>query len=135
MFWSREDGATAMEMVVLFSIVGILTFTVLPYYTSLTNQAHEAKVKAMYSMVNAIVIGATVDSVTVRGSRSVPNPSQLRLKSTSAWFDSENWYDDEHGQWTYLPTGATIVYNKISYDDYSLVLELWDKNYLLIKKS
>jgi len=124
MLWSREDGIAGMEMVVLFAIVGILTFTVLPYYTSLTNQAHDAKVKAMYSMINASVIGATVDSVTVRGTRTVPNPSQLKLKSTSAWFDSENWYDDENGQWTYLPTGATIIYNKISYNDYSLVLSL-----------
>ena len=124
MFWSREDGMAAMEMIVLFAIVGILTFTVLPYYTSLTNQAHNAKVKAMYSMINASVIGATVDSVSVRGSISVPNPSQLKLKSTSAWFDSKNWYDNENGHWTYLPTGATIVYNKISFDDYSLILNL-----------
>ena len=124
MNWSREDGIAGMEMVILFLIVGMLTFTVLPYYTNLTNHAHDAKVKAMYSIINASVIGATVDSVSVRGNRSVPNPSQLKLKSTSAWFDSKNWYDNENGIWTYLPTGATIVYNKISYDDYSLVLNL-----------
>ncbi len=124
MFWSKEDGIAAMEMVVLFSLVAILTFAVLPFYTNLMNKAHDAKVKAMYSMINASIIVATVDSVTVRGSRFVPSPSQLTLKSTSAWFDSENWYDNENGQWTYLPTGATIIYNKISYDDYSLVLNL-----------
>ena len=124
MFWSREDGATGMEMVVLFSIFVILIFTVLPCYASLANQAHDAKVKAMYSMINISIIDATIDSVTVRGSRSVPNPSQLKLKNTSDWFDSENWYDDENGQWTYLPTGSTIIYNKLSFDDYSLVLNL-----------
>jgi hypothetical protein len=124
MFWSKENGIAAMEMVVLFSLVGILTFAVLPCYTNLMNQAHDAKVKAMYSMINASIIVATVDSVTVRGSRFVPSPSQLTLKGTSAWFDSKNWDDNENGQWTYLPTGATIVYNKISYDDYSLVLSL-----------
>jgi hypothetical protein len=88
------------------------------------NKAHDAKVKAMYSMINASIIVATVDSVTVRGSRFVPSPSQLTLKGTSAWFDSKNWDDNENGKWTYLPTGAKIVYNKISYDDYSLVLSL-----------
>ena len=124
MFWSHEDGATAMEMVLLFAIVGILTFTVLPYYSSLINQAHNAKVKAMYSMINASVMGASIDSVTVRGNRSVPTPSQLKLKSTSAWFDSKNWDDNKNGQWTYFPTGATIVYNRISHDEYTLVLNL-----------
>ena len=78
----------------------------------------------MYSIINVSVICASVDSVAVRGSRTVPNPSQLSLKITSAWFDSKNWFDNENGQWTYLPTGATIVYNKISQDDYSLVLNL-----------
>lgn len=124
MFWSREDGIAGIEIVVLFVIVGILTFTVGPYYNNLTNQAHDAKVKAMYSMINVSIIKASVDSVAVRGHRSVPYPSQLTLKNTAAWFDANHWSDNESGTWTYLPTGATIVYNKISQDDYSLVLNL-----------
>ena len=124
MNWLREDGITGIETVVLFVIVGILTFAVVPYYNSLTNQAHDAKIKAMYSMLNASVIGASVDSVAVQGYRSVPNPSQLTMKNTAAWFDAENWADNKSGKWTYLPTGATIVYNKISQDDYSLLLNL-----------
>lgn len=124
MHWLKEEGIAGIEAVILFVIVGILTFTVGPYYNNLTNQAHDAKVKAMYSMINATVIGASVDSVTVRGSKCVPNPSQLTLKKTATWFDSKNWSDNKSGTWTYLPTGATIVYNKISQDDYSLVLNL-----------
>ncbi len=124
MYWLKEDGMTGIEMVVLLAIVGILTFTVVPYYTSLANYAHNSKVKAMYSMLNASVIGASVDSVTVQGHKSVPNPSQLTMKNTTAWFDSENWSDNRSGKWTYLPTGATIVYTRISRDDYSLVLNL-----------
>lgn len=124
MFWSREDGIAGIEMVVLFVIVGILTFAVVPYYTSLTNHAHDAKVKAMYSMLNASVIGASVDSMRRGGGKCVPEPSQLTLKNTTAWFDSKNWSDNKSGKWTYLPTGATIVYNKISQDEYSLVLNL-----------
>ena len=124
MNWLREDGITGIETVVLFVIVGILTFAVVPYYNSLTSQAHDAKIKAMYSMLNASVIGASVDSVAVQGYRSVPNPSQLTMKNTAAWFDAENWADNKSGKWTYLPTGATIVYNKISQDDYSLLLNL-----------
>ncbi len=120
MYWLRENGIIGIEIAVLFTIVGILTFTAVPYYASLTNHAHNAKVKAMHSMINASVIGASVDSVTVGGSKSAPNPSQLALKKTSAWFDSKNWFDNEAGKWKYLPTGATIVYNKISRDDYSL---------------
>ena len=116
----REDGIAGIEIVVLFAIFGILTFTVVPYYTSLTNHAHDAKVKAMYSMINATVIGATVDSVTVGQVKSVPNPSQLALKNTAAWFDSKNWSDNKSGKWMYIPTGTTIVYNKISQDDYTL---------------
>lgn len=124
MFWLKEDGIAGIEMVVLFAIVGILTFTVVPYYTSLTNHAHDAKVKAMYSIINASVIGASVDSMRRGGGKCVPEPSQLTLKNTAAWFDSKNWSDNKSGKWTYLPTGATIVYNKISQDDYSLVLNL-----------
>lgn len=120
MFWFKEDGIAGIEMVVLFAIVGILTFTVIPYYTSLTNHAHEAKVKAMYSMINASIIVASVDSVTVGGSKSVPNPIQLTLKKTAARYDSKNWSDNRSGKWTYLPTGAIIVYNKINQDDFSL---------------
>lgn len=124
MFWLKEDGIAGIEIVVLFAMFGILTFTVVPYYTSLTNHAHDAKVKAMYSMINASVIGASVDSVTVGRDKCVPDPSQLTLKNTAAWFDSKNWSDNKSGTWTYFPTGATIVYNKISRDDYSLVLNL-----------
>lgn len=124
MFWLKEEGIAGIEVVVLFVIVGILIFTVGPYYNNLTNQAHDAKVKAMYSMINATIIGASIDSVSVGRNNYVPNPSQLTLKKTAAWFDSENWSDNQSGTWTYLPTGATIVYNKISQDDYSLVLNL-----------
>lgn len=124
MFWSREDGIAGIEALILFVIVGILTFTVGPYYNNLANSAHDAKVKAMYSMINASIIGASVDSVAVRGHRSIPYPSQLTLKNTAAWFDANHWSDNKSGEWTYLPTGATIVYNKISQDDYSLVLNL-----------
>ncbi len=124
MAWLREDGIAGIEMVVLFAIVGILTFTVIPYYTSLTNIAHNAKVKAMYSMLNASVISSSVESMAVGGDKCVPDPSQLTLKKTAAWFDSKNWSDNQSGKWTYLPTGATIVYNKISQDDYSLALNL-----------
>ncbi len=95
MFWLREDGIAGIEMVVLFAIVGILTFTVVPYYTSLTNHAHDAKVKAMYSMINASVIGSSVDSVAVGWDKSVPDPSQLTIKNTAAWFDSKNWSDNK----------------------------------------
>lgn len=124
MFWLKEDGIAGIEIVVLFVLFGVLTFAVVPYYTNVTNHAHDAKVKAMYSMINATVIKASVDSVAVRGHRSVPYPSQLTLKNTAAWFDANHWSDNESGTWTYLPTGATIVYNKISQDDYSLVLNL-----------
>ena len=124
MFWLKENGIAGIEMVVLLAIVSILTFTVVPYYTSLTNHAHEAKIKAMYSILNASVIGASVDSVTVQGYKRVPKPSQLTIKNTAAWFDSKNWSENRSGKWTYLPTGATIVYNKISQDDYTLVLTL-----------
>jgi type II secretory pathway pseudopilin PulG len=124
MSWLREDGITGIETVILFAIVGILTIAVVPYYNSLTNQAHDAKIKAMYSMLNASVIGASVDSMAVQGYKSVPNPSQLTMKNTVAWFDSKNWFDNKSGKWTYIPTGATIVYNKISQDDYTLLLNL-----------
>lgn len=124
MHWLKEDGIAGIEAVILFVIVGILTFTVGPYYNNLTNQAHDAKVKAMYSMINASVIGASVDSVVVGRDKGVPSPSQLTLKNTAAWFDANHWSDNKSGEWTYLPTGATIVYNKISRDEYSLVLNL-----------
>ena len=124
MFWSREDGIAGIEAVVLFGIFSILTFTMGPYYNNLTNNANDAKVKAMYSLINASVIVASVDSMSVGRDKRVPDPSQLTLKNTVAWFDSENWSDNKSGEWTYLPTGATIVYNKISQDEYSLVLNL-----------
>ncbi len=124
MNWLREDGITGMETVILFVIVGILTFAVIPYYNSLTNQAHDAKIKAMYSILNASVIGASVDSVAMQGYKSVPDPSQITMKNTAAWFDSKNWTDNNSGKWTYRPTCATIVYNKISRNDYTLLLNL-----------
>lgn len=124
MRWLKEDGIAGIEIVALFALFGILTFAVVPYYTNVTNHAHDAKVKAMYSMINASIIVASVDSVTVGRDKSVPDPSQLTLKNTAAWFDANHWSDNESGTWTYLPTGATIVYNKISRDEYSLVLNL-----------
>lgn len=124
MHWLKEEGIAGIEIVALFALFGILTFAVVPYYTNVTNHAHDAKVKAMYSMINATVIKASVDSVAVGRDKGVPNPSQLTLKNTAAWFDANHWSDNKSGTWTYLPTGATIVYNKISQDNYSLVLNL-----------
>jgi Tfp pilus assembly protein PilE len=74
MYGLKKDGIAGIEMMVLFTIVGILTFTAAHYYASLTNHAHDANVNTMYSMISASVMGA-VDKVTVVGSKCVPNPS------------------------------------------------------------
>lgn len=44
MYGLKKDGIAGIEMVVLFTIVGILTFTAVHYYASLTNHANYVKV-------------------------------------------------------------------------------------------
>ena len=124
MFWKRDDGIAVAEMITLFALVGIMTFSTLPFYNNLITHTHRAKVETMYNNIKTSIIISAADSASVHGEYTVPLARQLASNKIVSLSESNNWTNNGSGTWTYLPTGATIVYKKISRDDYSLMLNL-----------
>ena len=124
MFWKRDDGIAVAEMITLFALVGIMTFSVLPFYNNLITHTHRAKVETMYNKIKTSIIISAADSASVHGEYTVPFAHQLASNKIVSLSESNNWTNSSSGTWTYIPTGATIVYKKISRDDYSLSLNL-----------
>ena len=124
MFWKRDDGIAVAEMITLFALVGIMTFSALPFYNNLITHTNRAKVETMYNKIKTSIIISAADSLSVHGEYIVPFARQLESNEIVSISESNNWTNNSFGTWTYIPTGATIVYKKISRDDYSLLLNL-----------
>ena len=122
MFWLKEDGIAVAQMITLFALVSIITFSALPFYNSIITQTHKAKVMIMYNKINTYIIMSKIDSTSVKGINKVPFPNQITSNSIINSSDSTNWTDDGSGTWTYLPTGTQIIYRRIKQDDFSLII-------------
>jgi Tfp pilus assembly protein FimT len=123
MFLLNEDGKTAAEMITLFALVSIITFFALPLYNNLITNSHDAKIKSMHQRLNTSIIISVNDSISVNGVFKVPFPHQLIKSRTINLAESKNWTNDGSGTWTYLPTGAQIIYRRIKQDDFSLIID------------
>ena len=122
MFWLKEDGMTAAEMITLFALVSLITFAALPVYNNLITNSHDAKIKSMHHRLKTSVIISVNDSISVNGVFKVPFPHQITNNRIIHLTESKNWTNDESGTWTYLPTGAQIIYRRIKQDDFSLII-------------
>ena len=123
MFWKRDDGIAVAEMITLFALVGIMTFSVLPFYNNLITHTHHAKVETMYNKIKTSIIISAADSASVHGEYTVPFAHQLASNKIVSLSESNNWTNNGSGTWTYLPTGATIVYDRVEWNDFSLRIE------------
>ena len=66
---------------------------------------------------------SAIDSVSKIGIADVPFPSQIKSLSRINITNSGSWEHNESGTWTYLPTGAQIIYNREKQNAYSLRIE------------
>ncbi|MBU0530034.1 hypothetical protein KKF86_09860 [bacterium] len=126
MFWKKEDGIAVAEMITLFALVSIMTFSALPFYNKLITQTHRIKVETMYNKIKTSVIISAADSASVSGVYKVPYANQISSKNFVNLSDPNSWMDNGTGTWTYLPTGAQIIYSRIKQDDYSLIIHYHD---------
>jgi len=126
MFWKKDDGIAVAEMITLFALISIMTFSALPFYNNLITHTHQTKVKTMYNKIKTSIIIAATDSVSVNGMYTVPIAQQVTSNKIINLDDSNSWANNGDGIWTYLPTGAQIIYNRIRDDDYSLIIKYRD---------
>ena len=124
MFWMKDDGIAVAEIITLFALVSIMTFSALPFYNNLITQTHRTNVNTMYNKIKTSIIIAATDSAAVNGMYTVPIAQQVTSNKIINLDDSSSWVNNGEGIWTYIPTGASIVYKKISQDDYSLLVNL-----------
>lgn len=126
MFWKNDDGIAVAEMITLLALVGIMTFSALPFYNNLITHTHQTKVKTMYNKIKTSIIIAATESISVTGMYKVPIARQVASNKIVNLDDSSNWENSGDGIWTYIPTGAQIIYNRITDDDYSLLIKYRD---------
>ena len=122
MLWKKEDGIAVAEIITLFTLVSIMTFSALPFYNNLITHTHRIKVETMYNKIKTSVIISTADSMSASGAYKVPFASQVTSNEIINLSDSTNWSNDGLGTWTYLPTGTQIIYSRMKQDDYSLLI-------------
>ena len=122
MFWLKEDGMTAAEMITLFALVSLIIFAALPLYNNLITNSHDAKIRSMHNRLKTSIIISVNDSISVNGVFKVPFPHQVIKSRTINLAESKIWKNDGSGTWTYLPTGAQIIYRRIKQDDFSLII-------------
>ena len=123
MFWKRDEGIAVAEMITLFALVGIMTFSALPFYNNLITHTHSAKVETMYNKIKTSIIISAADSAAVHGKYTVPFARQLASNKIISLSESNNWTNNGSGTWTYLPTGAQIIYDRVERNDFSLRIE------------
>jgi len=123
MFWEKDDGIAVAEIITLFALVSIMTFSALPFYNNLITHTHQIKVKTMYNKIKTSIIIAATESVSVSGMYTVPIAQQVTSNKIINLDDSSSWTNNGDGIWTYIPSGAQIIYNRIGNDDYSLIIK------------
>ena len=126
MFWKKDDGIAVAEMITIFALVSIMIFSALPFYNNLIIQTHRIKVKTMYNKINTSIIISATDSVSVHGVYKVPFEHQVTSNKIVSLSDSSDWANNGDGTWTYLPTGAQIIYNRMKQNDFSLIINYRD---------
>ncbi len=120
MFWKKEDGLAVAEIVTLFTLVSIITFSALPYFNNLVSNTHKTNIMSMYNNINTSIMISTMDNVAVKGTYTVPFAHQITKNRIINLKNLNQWQNDGEGTWTYLPTGVQIIYNRIENNDYSL---------------
>ena len=126
MLWKKEDGIAVAEIITLFALVSIMTFSALPFYNNLITHTHRTKVETMYNEIMTSVIISAADSVSGSGVYKVPYAKQISSENFANLSDPNSWTDNGAGIFTYLPTGDQIIYSRIKQDDYSLIIQYYD---------
>ena len=122
MFWKKDDGIAVAEVITLFALVSIMTFSALPFYNNLITHTHRTKVETMYNKIKTSIIIYATESASVHGVYIVPFAYQVTSNNKINIKDSIDWTNNGTGTWTYLPTGAQIIYNRVEQNDYSLII-------------
>ena len=126
MLWKKEGGIAVAEIITLFALLSIMTFSALPFYNNMITRTHRLKVETMYNKIKTSVIISAADSVLGSGEYKVPYAKQISSKNFFNLSDPNGWTDNGAGTWTYLPTGDQIIYSRIKQDDYLLLIQHYD---------
>ncbi len=122
MFWKKDDGIAVAEIITLFALVIIMTFSALPFYNNLITHTHRTKVETMYNKIKTSIIIYATESLSIHGVYKVPFGYQVTSNNIINLKDSIDWTNNGTGTWTYLPTGAQIIYNRVEQNDFSLII-------------
>jgi len=80
-FWEKNDGIAVAEMITLFALLSIMTFSALPFYNKLITQTHHLEIETTYNRIKTSIIMSAIDSVKENGIADVPFPYQIKSLS------------------------------------------------------
>ena len=90
-FWKKTDGIAVAEMITLFALLSIMTFSALPFYNNLITQTHRLEVETTYNRIKTSIIISAIDSISENGIADVPFPSQIKSFSGISMTNSSSW--------------------------------------------
>jgi len=123
MYWKKDDGIAVVEIITLFALVSIMTFSALPFYNNLITRTHRIEVETTYNRIKTAIIMSTIDSIANHGISEVPYPKHVKSFSRINISNSSSWANNGDGIWTYIPTGAQIIYDMVERNNFSLRIE------------
>ncbi len=123
MYWKKDDGIAVAEIITLVALVSIMTFSALPFYNNLITHTHQIEVETTYNRIKTAIIMSTIDSAATHEISEVPYPKYVKSFSRINISNSSSWTNNGNGIWTYLPTGAQIIYDRVERNDFSLRIE------------
>ena len=123
MYWKKDDGIAVAEIITLFALVSIMTFSALPFYNNLITRTHQIEVETTYNRIKTAIIMSTIDSIANHGISEVPYPKHVKSFSRINISNSSSWANNGDGIWTYIPTGAQIIYDMVEWNNFSLRIE------------
>ena len=123
MYWKKDDGIAVVEIITLFALVSIMTFSALPFYNNLITRTHRIEVETTYNRIKTAIIMSNIDSIANHGISEVPYPKHVKSFSRINISNSSSWANNGDGIWTYIPTGAQIIYDMVERNNFSLRIE------------
>jgi len=123
MYWKKDDGIAVAEIITLFALVSIMTFSALPFYNNLITHTHRIEVETTYNRIKTAIIMSTIDGAATHGISEVPYPKYVKSFSRIDISNSSSWTNNGDGIWTYIPTGAQIIYDRVEQNDFTLRIE------------
>ena len=112
--WSRHEGFTLIELVIIIIVLGILAAVAIPKLFNVTQAAEEASVDTMVSSLESAMSMYVAKQLLNGQPISVHNPF-TNLSNTPSNYNGEQAAvtpaNTPDGTWTFRTTGNWIMYN------------------------